>query len=101
MHLVEEKMVVTKDDLKTIDDFFKYFKIKKPKALKKAMKDFSKNQSLQTQVQLVIALNEAITVDHPLTQLDEIFKPVVEEASKTLFELSFNKDVDDTFTKDK
>ena len=100
-HIVEEKMVVTKEDLKTIDEFLKYFKLKKSKELKKAMKEFGKEQNLQTQVQLVIALNQFITVDHPLTELDEIFKPVVDEASKTLFELSFNQQVDETFDKNK
>jgi hypothetical protein len=91
--IVDREMVIGPNDAEAVQKFFDHFSLKMPKELKKAMEEFKGDPNLKTQKRFVIEVNRAISGQHSIDALDEMFKPIVECARETAYELEFSDEV--------
>lgn len=95
--IVTKKMVIEPKDTEVVEKFFEHFNLDMPKALKSSLKEFKKNPCIDTQKRFVLEVNRAISGEHSIDSLDEMFKPIVEFAKESVYELEFNDAVEETF----
>lgn len=97
---VKEKVVITPEDVRAALDFWTHFKIPVQSYLTDAAALFEKEQTLENQNAVKLALCKAISeTDHEAFK-DPIFAPIVSECSDTKFKMQFDKDLEDTLTED-
>lgn len=93
--IVDREMVIKPEDTEAVKKFFEHFSIKMPKELKKSLDAFKKDPNLKTQKKFVIEVNRAISGEHSIETLDEMFKPIVECAKETAYDLEFSDEMTD------
>ena len=93
--IVDREMVIGPNDTQAVEKFFDHFGLKMPPELKKSMDAFKKDPNLKTQKKFVIEVNRAISGKHSIDALDEMFKPIVECAKETAYELEFSDEIND------
>ena len=98
--IVDREMVIGPNDTQAVEKFFDHFGLKMPKELKKSMDEFRKDPNLKTQKRFVIEVNRAISGKHSIDSLDEMFKPVVEHAKETAYELEFSDEINEMLEED-
>ena len=91
--IVDREMVISPQDTDAVQKFFDHFNLKMPEELKKSMKEFKDKPDLKTQKRFVIEVNRAISGEHSIEGLDEMFKPIVECAKETAYDLEFTDQV--------
>ena len=97
----DDKVVITKDDIKNITDFFTHFQIDIPDRLQGNLENYNQDKfTLDEQEKLKIALCEAITHSQHELFKDELFKSVVEKTKKIAYDAEFERQVEDALTED-
>ncbi len=98
--IVDREMVIGPNDTEAVQKFFDHFDMKMPKGLKTSIDEFKEDPNLKTQKRLVIEVNKAITGKHSIEGLDEMFKPIVECAEETAYDLEFSDEMTDLLKED-
>ncbi len=98
--IVDREMVIGPDDIEPVKKFFDHFSIEMPEELKKSMGEFKNNPNLKTQKRFVIEVNRAISGENSIESLDEMFKPIVECAKETAYDLEFNDEIGELLRED-
>ena len=93
---IEEKLVLTPEDVQGAAEFWTQFEIPMPEELKKSIKDFVSNPSVQTQNEFKLQLTKTIGFSDHDAFKDELFQEIVEECRKVTYEMTFNKDLEST-----
>lgn len=97
----KDKVVITPEDVRAALDFWTHFKIPLHASLVEAADLFSKEQTIENQNAVKLALCKAIAeTDHEAFK-DPIFAPIVSECGDTMFKMQFDKDLEETLTQDK
>ena len=94
------ELVICVSDIECIEKFYTNFGFTMPEKLKKAVKGFEQEQSIETQRELKKQLTIAITeIDDPT--LNRLFKPVIDACRESGYEMQFEDDIDDMLAVDK
>lgn len=96
-----EVVAISKEDIGNVRNFFSLFEIPMPDRLKEALERFEKEETVYNQNQVRIALCEAMVTSNHEAFKDQLFSPAVDNSTKILYESNFDKDLEDTLTKDK
>ena len=92
-----DSIVVKKEDVENLENFFKYFDMKPSSDLRSSMDKFTNNPddfSLEDQEDFRIALAGFITTsDHPLFNFNDKIKEVTANISKNLSEITVSRDL--------
>jgi hypothetical protein len=92
----ENKVVVSAEDCSAALDFWKHFNIPLPTSLEKAVEAFSKDPSFLNQEAVKLELCKAIsTTDHEAFR-DEMFSKIVEECGGVAYDMTFDRELDET-----
>jgi hypothetical protein len=95
---VVPKLVIAPDDTKSAFDFFKHFNIPMPEQLTEALNKFAKDPTIENQNSVKYEICSAIVhVDHEAFR-DEMFKKIAEECNSVVFEMKFDKDIQETLS---
>lgn len=96
-----QKVVVTNDDVKNIEEFFNHFKIEMPDSLKQVIekfKDTPDSFSFDDQIKLRSFLAHTIcSSTHPLLT-DKVFDNIRKNCERAWFDAQFDFDVEDVFS---
>ena len=97
----KEKVVVTKDDIDNIENFFNHFNIPIPDQLSRQIavwRQKSYSGSFLDQEELKAAVSHAmITTEHEIIQND-VWKGVLKNCDETYFKHQFDKDLEEVLT---
>jgi len=97
---VVTKIVITPEDVAGAADFWTHFEVPMTSALKEAFEAFSKNQTIENQNNIKIAVCNAIrTTDHEAFN-DEMFKEIREECTDTEYDMAFNRQLEAKLSED-
>jgi hypothetical protein len=98
---VAQTVSISAEDLKHIRDFFTHFNIKMPATLSTALDAFAAEQSYENQDRIRIELAATMyEVDHPIFK-DELFKSVIENSSRILYDARFGRQLEGELTPQK
>ena len=98
------EIVINKEDVDNIENFFKHFNIELPEYLTEQFRVYrssnDKTYSLKDQQLLKEELCKALaTSSHELLK-DELFKSVIERCEDIYFHAQFTRDLEDTLSED-
>lgn len=95
----QNKVVITSEDIKNIEDFFSHFRMDMPDYLREQLDVFKNNPEAYTidnQLALKSELAHALVEsDHELLK-DDLFKDVIDNCSKEWFDTQFQRDFENT-----
>jgi hypothetical protein len=93
---VEDKLVLTPEDVQGAAEFWTQFEIPMPEELKKSIENFIKSPSIETQNEFKLQLTKTIGFSEHDAFKDELFQEIVEECRNVTYEMTFNKDLEKT-----
>lgn len=96
--IAEKKIVITPEECKEVQDFWKHFKVDMPQQLKTAFDAFIADPSIVNQDAVKLEICKAISESQHEAFKDEMFKKITEECSNTAYLMQFDKDLEDTVT---
>jgi|SRR5581483_9665947 len=97
----EKKVTIGSEDVTTIRNFFKHFKLTLTKELDAALTNFEKDKTFENQEKVCKALAEACVKDTSGLFKDKMFLPLSDESKKVAFYDQFDKDMNDILKDDK
>lgn len=93
---IERKVVITPEDCAGAADFWTQFEVPMIPELKEAFEAFSKNPSVENQDKVKLAVCKAVGyTDHEAFK-DEMFKEIVEECRSIVYDMEFDKNLENT-----
>jgi hypothetical protein len=99
-----QKVVMTADDFKNIEEFFTHFKIPMPELLTAVIAEYRANPGkfeFDDQRKLRVALAHAvITAEHPLLK-DDVFKNIRANCDKAFYDGQFQYDLENILVRNK
>lgn len=95
---IEQKVVISADEVNSALDFWRHFNIPITEDLQKAFEDFQKEATFQNQQKIKLAITQAISTSTHEAFLDEMFSKIREECSDVAFQMQFDKDLEETVT---
>jgi hypothetical protein len=98
---VEDKLVLTPEDVQSAAEFWTQFEIPMPDELKKAFQNFVDSPSIDTQNELKLQLTKTIGFSDHDAFKDELFQEIAEECRHVAYGMSFNKDLEESLKDDK
>jgi hypothetical protein len=97
---VSTKVVITPEDCSGAADFWTHFEVPMTPGLKVAFETFAANQSIENQNEIKLQVCKALGYTEHDAFHDEMFKEIVEECRNVVYDMSFDKDLEATLTKD-
>lgn len=94
--VAEKKIVITPEECKEVQDFWKHFKVDMPAPLKVAFDAFIADPSIVNQDAVKLEICKAISESEHEAFKDEMFKKITEECANTAYLMQFDKDLEDT-----
>jgi hypothetical protein len=98
---VKNDVVITAEDCNSALDFWRHFNIPIPADLQTAIERFSADPSFSNQEAVKREVCLAIVTSQHEAFRDDIFNSLREECQDTMFDLSFEKDLEEALTEDK
>ena len=90
----KEQVVLDLKDTEVVEKFFTFFEIDMPDYLQEALAAFNKDQSLDNQNRMKLAITKSIEDRREkFLEIDEIFEPVVGACGETAYNMQFDKDL--------
>lgn len=94
----DKQVVISAEDCMGALDFWTHFDIEPPAELKQAMDKFIANPTFDNQNLVKLEICKTIaTSDHEAFK-DDMFQKIVDECRSTAYEMSFDKEVEETFS---
>jgi len=101
MEKTEKDLRLESRDIETIRRFFNHFNLPTPDYLTSAMHEFSKNQNLETERALILALTSSVVeVKGQIVELDDMFGEVSDACANISYNMQFDKDFEDIIADD-
>ncbi len=95
---VEEKVVLSSEDIKNVNEYFKHFSIPMPNYLEESLNKFNESQTLENQKFLKLQICKVLIESQHESFRDQMFDTVKETANKARYDLQFEFDVKDELT---
>ena len=96
----ENKVVLSSDDVKNVNEYFKHFNIPMPDHLKDGLKKFDGEPTIENQKFLKLQICRVLLESPHESFQDGMFDTVKETASKAKYDLQFEFDVKDELSRD-
>jgi hypothetical protein len=90
-------VVISKDDVKHVEDFYNNFQIPIPPYLAQALDRIRNSKEIRIEDQITLREEMAhamVAIDHPVFK-DELFANVIKKSEKIYFEAQFKHDVEE------
>ena len=98
---VKKEVVITPEDCNAALDFWRHFNIPIPAELQTAIKNFSTDPSFSNQEMVKKEVLTAIIKSEHEAFKDDIFTSLREECKESLFDISFESELEEALTEDK
>lgn len=98
---VIEEVVITTEDCSGAAEFWTHFDVPMPPELKAAFDKFASNPSVETQNEVKLQVCKAIGYTEHEVFNDEMFKEIVDECRNVVWEMSFDRDLENKLTNTK